>query len=120
VKIGLLGSLYFAGWTIACVIVPRLGDIYGRKWPTLISTVASFFCYLALILSRNLEFTTAMFFFLGATNPGKSTVGYVYLLELVPSKFQTYIGTLLLFGDGFTTIFICLYFRFMSKNWLYF
>lgn len=61
-----------------------------------------------------------MFFFFGATNPGKSTVGYVYLIELVPNKFQNYIGTLMLFGDGFTTIFICLYFRFVTNQWLYF
>ncbi len=26
----------------------------------------------------------------------------------------------MLFGDGFTTIFICLYFRFITKEWLYF
>ena len=28
---GLLGSAYFAGWTCAAIIVPRLADLYGRK-----------------------------------------------------------------------------------------
>ena len=31
--IGMIGSAYFLGWVIALFFVPRLGDIYGRKYP---------------------------------------------------------------------------------------
>jgi MFS family permease len=29
--IGLLGSMYFAGWALACLFFSRIPDIYGRK-----------------------------------------------------------------------------------------
>jgi MFS family permease len=29
--VGLMGSMYFAGWAIACLLFSRLPDIYGRK-----------------------------------------------------------------------------------------
>ena len=31
-KMGLFGSIYFAGFAFGCLTVVRLGDIYGRKW----------------------------------------------------------------------------------------
>ena len=31
-KMGLFGSLYFAGFAFGCLTVVRLGDVYGRKW----------------------------------------------------------------------------------------
>ena len=110
--------MYFAGWTIGCVVVPRLGDLIGRRWPCLVSAIISCFVYLTIVLSKNLDLTTAMFFFLGLTCPAKANITYVYLLEFAPNKFQTYLGTMLLFADGSTTILISLYFRFISKDWL--
>ena len=117
-KIGLLGSMYLFGWSAACLFVPRMGDIYGRKWPYAISTGLSLGVYLGLILSNNINLSLALFFFLGICTPGKSNIAYVYLLELVPIDWQTYVGTSLLFADGSTMIILSLYFRFMSKDWL--
>jgi hypothetical protein len=60
----------------------------------------------------------AMFFLLGLCTPGKSNIAYVYLLELVPTKWQTYVGTSLLIADGSTMILLSLYFRFITRDWL--
>ena len=35
--IGMLGSAFFIGWVISNIFVPRLGDIYGRKFIFLIA-----------------------------------------------------------------------------------
>ena len=35
-------------------------------------------------------------------------------------KYRTYIGTLLLFSDAATMAILAIYFRFISKNWLWF
>lgn len=59
-----------------------------------------------------------MYFFLGLCTPGKSNIAYVYLLELVPTKWQTYVGTSLLIADGSTMILLSLYFRFITRDWL--
>ena len=76
--------MYLFGWSAACLFVPRMGDVYGRRLPLLISTGLSILVYLGLILSENINLTMAMFFLLGLCTPGKSNIGYVYLLELVP------------------------------------
>lgn len=30
-KIGLLGTIYMAGWASSAIVIPRMSDIYGRK-----------------------------------------------------------------------------------------
>jgi MFS family permease len=110
--------MYLLGWDIGCLIVPRLGDLYGRKIPYAVSMGASLVVHLGLILSHNIYLTMALFFLLGLTCPGKSNIAYVYLLELVPTKMQTSVGTVLLLADGSTMIFLSLYFRFISRDWL--
>lgn len=119
-KVGLIGSMYLFGWSAGCLFVPRMGDVYGRRWPYLISMGISLFVYLGLILSNNVNLTMALFFLLGLCTPGKSNIAYVYLLELVPTDWQTYVGTMLLFADGSTMIFLSIYFRYISKDWLWF
>ena len=36
---GFLGSMIFIGWTIAAMIVPRISDLYGRKWTFVVNIV---------------------------------------------------------------------------------
>lgn len=116
-KIGFIGSMYLFGWSLGCLFVPRLGDVYGRKRPYIASSVTSLFIYLGLILSNNINLTMALFFLLGLCTPGKSNIAYVYLLELVPTNWQTYVGTVLLIADGSTMIILSIYFRFISTYW---
>lgn len=119
-KIGFIGSMYQFGWAMGCLFVPRLGDVLGRRLPFFISLGCSVLVYLGLILSQNILLTMTLFFFLGLSTPGKSNIAYVYLLELVPTDWQTYVGTALLFADGSTMIILSLYFRYLTKDWLAF
>ena len=112
--------MFLLGWAVGCLIIPRLGDLYGRNIPFVASMGFSLLVHLGLILSQNLYLTIALFWILGFTCPGKCNICYVYLLEFLPLKMQTYVGTALLFADGSTMIFLSLYFRFISKNWLWF
>lgn len=83
-KIGLIGSMYPFGWALACLFVPRLGDVYGRKMPFLISVACSILLYLGVLLSQSIYLTMVLFFIIGMTQPGKTSVSYVYILEMVP------------------------------------
>ena len=71
-------------------------------------------------MSKNLTLTTALFFLLGACSPAKLNVTFVYLTELVPERNRTAVGTLLLFADASSMTFLPLYFRFVTKEWIYF
>ena len=35
-EIGLIGTMYFVGVVLSVLIVPRMADLHGRKWPILI------------------------------------------------------------------------------------
>lgn len=112
--------MYQFGWAMGCLFIPRLGDILGRRLPFFVCLGISVAVYLGLILSQNIFLTMTLFFFLGLSTPGKSNIAYVYLLELVPTNWQTYVGTALLFADGSTMILLTLYFRYLNKDWLSF
>ncbi|TNV79680.1 hypothetical protein FGO68_gene574 [Halteria grandinella] len=119
-KIALLGSMYFAGAIASGLFVTRLGDTHGRKLPTLISAIVSIPIHLGLMLSRNLNLSIALFFFLGLTRPGKMQVAFVYVSEMVPERYRRRVGSFILFFDGGSLIMFALYFKYISKSWLYF
>lgn len=83
-KIGLIGSMYPFGWALGCLFVPRLGDVLGRRLPFLVSVACSVLLYFGVLVSQRIEMTMVLFFMIGMTMPGKTSVSYVYLLEMVP------------------------------------
>jgi MFS family permease len=112
--------MYFAGTTSMGFLVTRMGDVYGRKWPSRISALASVPIQLAVLLSTNLNLTIILFFMLGMVGPGKIQVGFVYASEMLPEKYRTTIGSFILFNDSATMILLPVYHKLMSKSWLYF
>jgi MFS family permease len=82
----MFGSSAFAGWTCACLIIPRLGDLYGRKWPVWFSVLFAFISHKLIVLSKNMTLTICYFFVFGACCAGRYTTAYVYLIELIPFK----------------------------------
>ncbi|CDW83769.1 solute carrier family member 5 [Stylonychia lemnae] len=116
-KIGLIGSIYFAGWAVAAVFLPRLSDIFGRKWVYFYSMLFHGLMYLGVILSHNLNLTIVFMGFFGFCSLGRASVGYLYMQELTPIKQQTIIGTILQIMNGLVTVLIALYFLYVSKHW---
>lgn len=119
-KIGLIGSIFFVGGLCGGFIFPRWGDLKGRKPPLLFGAFLSIACFVGLILSKDLALTTGLYFFLGLCNEAKIGVNWVYLLEFTPTRYQAYIGTSLNIVDGMTLFYLAVYFRYISKYWLYY
>ena len=118
-RIAMLGTLTFVGSTLMGIFVTRLGDIYGRKIPTMISSIMAVPILACILYSKNLYLTTILFFVMGSCGPGKTFVGFVYAGEMFPEKYRSIIGSIMLFTDSATMIILPLYFKFISKNWLY-
>lgn len=111
--------MFFAGMTCVGIFVTRSGDLYGRRWPTMISSTLSIPLTLAIFFSNNLTVTIILFFLQGACAPGKVQVAFVYMTEFIAKqRHRTYVGTAVLFADAATMILVSLYFRFVSKYWL--
>jgi MFS family permease len=70
-RIGLMGSMFFAGNTCVGFFVSRAGDIYGRKWPTRISSLLSIPIQAAIIFQHNFTFRIILFFLQGMCAPGR-------------------------------------------------
>jgi MFS family permease len=102
------------------ILVTRMGDLIGRKWPNNISCMISIPITIGIIFSKNLTLTTVLLFFFGGTCPGREQVAFVYICELVPEKSRSMIGSLMLFADGTTIALLAVYFRYIDKNWEYF
>lgn len=85
-KIGLIGSMYFAGYTTSAVILPRLSDLYGRKIVYFISMVGHLLVYMVFLFSRSLDLTIAMMLLFGFFSLGRASVGYIYMQDLIPTK----------------------------------
>ena len=91
-EIGMLGSAGFAGWMVSSIIVQRLADLYGRKWPFFISLVVGLITHIAIVFSRDIKTTIGLFFLYGACNAGRYAICYVYMGELMPPQYRDYVG----------------------------
>jgi MFS family permease len=112
--------MYFAGAIASGVFVTRIGDLYGRKIPTLLSAIISIPIHLGLMISTNLNFSIVLFFLFGMTRPGKMQVGFLYVLRARLERFRRKVGSFILFFDGTSFLLFALYFKYISKDWLYF
>ena len=118
-RIGLIGSCFFAGWALSAIFIPRMADIYGRKKIFLFSMALQLCTFLALYFSRDLNLTTVLMFIFGIAAVGRCSIGFLYLMELLPTSRQVFVGTILHVNNASVGVIGCLYFWKVSKNWLW-
>lgn len=80
-----------------------------------IQTVA----YTGLFLSWNANVATVFTFIFGVASVGRSSISYLYMMELLPLKSTVIAGTSLQVNNAMVSFLGCLYFWFVSKNWLW-
>ncbi len=99
-KIGLFGSMIFLGWSI-CSLGQRIGDIYGIKWPIFISLLMSIAAYIGMLTTKSLAIMSGLLFVIGLT-VAKLMVGYVFIQDITPARYHTFVGTGILVIDSAT------------------
>ena len=55
----------------------------------------------------------------GLSSFGRASTGYNYFSEFVPKDSQSTIGTIWIVMDALVYIFLTIYFRYISKNWIW-
>lgn len=116
-KVGLLGSVGFIGVISTLLILPPLGDRYGRKLIFTISNVMTIIGQLGLILSNNIYEAYFFAFLIGATFSGKVVVGLNYMLEFNRPKWTETIIYLQLVGESVSTIMFTFWYQFIDRGW---
>lgn len=113
-KIGMLGSVLFTGWAISSLFVNRLADILGRKKVFLTSMALQAPAMLIIILSQNYYLTAFAFFIMGLCAAGRVSVGFLLMVEIMPTERARFVQTAGMILDCFGALVAIGYFYFVS------
>ena len=86
--------MLFAGILFGMIFVIPLSDKYGRKPMLVVNAVLGTIVQAAFFLFNSLYSYYALMFLMGVVASLNPCVGYVYLMEIVPRKYETLIVTL--------------------------
>ena len=115
-----ISSVYYFGEIFGCLIIARIPDLVGRKWPFIISIALQLPCYVAILCSSSLELTTYIAFFMGILHIGIANGGYINVCEYVQEKWKNHVCTLMLVFDMLSVIITGIYWKYISVDatWL--
>jgi MFS family permease len=81
-KLGLIGSSFFLGYFFGSFSILRLPDIYGRKYPVIVSFVLVAICSMALYAAKSIGALYVCLFTAGFFQVLRVSTTYVYIIEL--------------------------------------
>jgi MFS family permease len=97
--------MYFMGWIIASMTLPRLSDIHGRLTIFIFGLVLNTIVGAVMLVSHNIWLTGFCLFLNGLTMTTRWSSGYILLCEIVPEKTQPIIGSIVQATGGFLLIY---------------
>ena len=115
-KVGLLGSSFFFGILLGLLFVPRLADVYGRKYPFLGTMAFSCLVQVGLLYCTSLNLAILLMASLGMTFPGKMIVGLNYLLEFTLDEYRQLTITTMFFTDIMLVLFTLVWYEYF-RGW---
>lgn len=104
------------GAALSCFFLPSLGDKYGRWIMFQISMGLQIPIFVLALFTRQLFVVYISSFFRGVSLIGRFTCGFVLLMELFPERYAALVGTALQCGDSAATLYLTLYYRYISKK----
>jgi OCT family organic cation transporter-like MFS transporter 4/5 len=117
-KIGLLGSIYFAGVVVTILFIPIMSDrCFGRRNIFLILFAIFILAFIGLIVSKNLIETYVFLFIMGACFAGRIVVGITYLLELLNPIYAKKFLLIFFFSEPVLLILLTMWYQFIDRSW---
>ena len=118
-RIGLIGSVYYAGVMITIIPVPWLADLYGRKWFTMTGFIIDTLSSIGLMLCHDLNTAYVFLFICGLTYGARIIVGTTFLIEHYWKKAKDLIVWLRMITESITIVVFTACFQFWDDHWLY-
>ena len=87
-RIGLIGTIFYAGVITFVIVIPWLADSYGRRYPYIASMVVFLLLTIGIYLADDLTTLYVLLFFLGGTFGGRTIVAINYLLEFFDNRLR--------------------------------
>lgn len=119
-EMGMIAFSALIGISLACLVIPRLGDLYGRKPLYVFAIALQIPVYIAFCLFKTMIPMYITAFFLGPCVTGRMACGFLLLMELCPKKYQSWVGASLMVAEGSTQIIWTIYFVWISHNSFFF
>ncbi|CDW89439.1 solute carrier family member 5 [Stylonychia lemnae] len=126
-RVGMIGSMFSLGkWQVLLLYQDQLQlnvsyqidqDLYGRKKIYLQSMGLQTFFYAGICISKSLNVTLLLICGFGFASIGRASIGYIYMLEMTPNKYKTFIGSFAQISAGVTPAILALYHLYVSKDW---
>ena len=118
-KIGMLGAMFLVGINLGCLTIARLGDVYGRKPIYKLGFFMNLFISIAMLFMRSEVLAYATLVVFGMSITARYYVGYSYNIEMAPKSHQPIVSTLMFLCESLVFICVCLYFMWVSNDWIY-
>lgn len=83
---GLVGFASFFGAAIACLFIPRMGDLYGRKKVWLACHLSQAFILVVVAVTKHPKVLCLAALCSGFTIVGRLSAGFLLLMETQASK----------------------------------
>ena len=115
--IGYLGSSTFLGWVITLAFVPRLSDIYGRKWIYVVGMIVQSTGFTVLMFTNQFWVAIAALFVNGMCCTIRAQIGILYMMEFMPLAKLPFVGSFYFLMETFTALLGVLYFASLSNDW---
>lgn len=117
-EISLIGSCFFAGCFIGSFVLPRLADVVGRK-PMFLLGLFLYTCTITgLLFASSQTMLYALLVLGGISETGRYYVAYVYAIEIMPKRLQSFMGLIIFMMFAWFKIFVCIYFwQVASPTW---
>lgn len=109
--------MFWLGWCLTLLWMPRMGDTYGRKWLIAYNNLLSLALYLGVLFAPNIYFLGAVMFTWGFFNSTRTNIGFLYMTELMPKSKQNLIGTIWNCFEGSINLFATFWFMFVTTHW---
>ena len=116
-----MGFSFLFGIVLGCLTVARLGDVYGRKpiyklglWMNL-----GFAICIVFLRTSSYVILYSLLLLFGMSLTARYYVGYSFNIEMQPKSHQPLVSTIQFLSESLVYTFICLYFMWFSKNWVY-
>ena len=117
-QLSAVGSSFFLGNFIGSFILPRLGDIYGRKPLFQIGLSLQLVSYFGLFVASQKSVLYALLILGGISKAGSNDVGYIYATEIMPLRHRNLTGLNSFIVFALLKVCVCAYFWLSAtKNW---
>ena len=116
----MINSLFWLGWCCTILWVPRYADIYGRKYLVAYNNLVSLVLYLGTLFAPSVYVLGAILFVQGLFNSIRTNIAFLYMIELMPKKYQSKVGTFWNCFEGSINLFATAWLMFVSIDGFWF